>query len=91
MNNDLSELSEKELRQKSADCLEVEEALNILDRQLTSKYNKLIMRRWTNPLDLIKLGQDLTINRKACDLILEYSRTLTDEYNRRIEEENKNS
>jgi len=84
MNNDLSKLSDHEIRIRKEDILQAENLIGHIFREKRSAYNKLIQKRWANPVKILTLKREMDDLEKAQYLLNEYSRTLTDESNRRM-------
>jgi hypothetical protein len=87
MNNDLKKLSDNELRLKQNEISDGEKYLQSVIREKGEIYNKLLRKRWTNPLRLLTLQSDIDLLQKTKNLLNEYYRTITDEINTRLQSE----
>jgi|GEM_PF-1865031 hypothetical protein len=88
MNNDLTKLSQKELEEKKRKIFESADCILELNASRTNEYNRKVQKRWVNPVKLLSLKRQLDLLSSAHDLLNEYSRTLTDESNRRMANSN---
>jgi hypothetical protein len=84
MNNDLSKLSDGELHQKKIEVSESELFIKRVLMKNQFEYNKMLRRRWANPIKVLSFKEDIEVLKKIRDHLYEYSRTLTDESNRRL-------
>ena len=86
MNNDLTKLSQKEIDEKQRRIFDSANCILDLNMNKTEEYNRKVQRRWVNPVKLLSLQRQIDKLSAANDLLNEYSRTLTDETNRRMSE-----
>ena len=83
MNNDLTKLSDNELRLKREDIRITSSHLTAKKISAQNRYDKLTKKRRINPVILLAYKKEVEQLEVNLDLLSEYSRTLIDEVNRR--------
>ncbi len=83
MNNDLTKLSDNELRLKREAISTTSIRLTAKKRSAQNRYDRLMKKRRINPIILVaykEVASEIEVN---LELLSEYGRTLIDEVNRR--------
>lgn len=89
MKNDLSKLSDAELKAKIRDIINAGQFAHIQLTDANNEYNKLIRKRRVTPEKLLMVKNRVEKLQLSEELLGEYSKTIVDEQNRRIEEAEK--
>ena len=86
MKNDLSKLSDAELKAKIRDIINAGQFAHIQYTDADNEYNKLIRKRRVRPEKLLMVKNRVEKLQLTEELLGEYSKTIVDEQNRRIED-----
>ena len=84
MNNDLSKLSDGELREKDLTCSEAKKFIRDKSGEAIDEYNRLLEKTFVRPTKLMSAKILVENYTKTLNMLREYSNTLADEYNKRI-------